>query len=273
MMHTVPVSRMCTQEQIETDDFRRWVELMRENPKQRHRKLWEWVYIVQTLDQCGMLAPGRRGLGFAVGAEPLPSLFASRGCQIVASDLDENDAKAKGWVDTNQHSADLQYLNKRGICDEALFRQRTQFRTVDMNHIPEDFTDFDFTWSSCSFEHLGSIRRGQQFFYNMMHCLKPGGIGVHTTEFNLSSNWLTRRRGGTVLFRKRDIEAMVTRLTKQNHLIAVNYGSGSMPLDKHVDTPPYSGDRHLKLRLKRYTATSIALVVRKCSEGVKRVAA
>ena len=273
MMHTVPVSRLCTQEQMETDDFRRWAKLMGENPDQRHRKLWEWVYVAQTLEQCGMLMPGRRGLGFAVGAEPLPSLFASRGCQVVASDMDENDAKAIGWVDTNQHSANLQSLNQRGICDEALFRQRVKFRTIDMNQIPEDLTDFDFTWSSCSFEHLGSIEHGQQFFYNMMRCLKPVGVGVHTTEFNLSSNWLTNRTGGTVIFRKRDIEAMVSRLTEQNHLIAVNYGTGGMPLDKYVDTPPYSGDRHLKLRLGLYTTTSIALVVRKCSEGGQRVAA
>jgi hypothetical protein len=38
-----------------------------------------------------MLQPGRTGLGFAVGAEKLPALFASRGCRITATDLPSDD--------------------------------------------------------------------------------------------------------------------------------------------------------------------------------------
>ena len=52
-----------------------------------HRKIWEFCFIAQALDERGMLARGRRGLGFAVGTEPLPAMFASRGCAIVATDL------------------------------------------------------------------------------------------------------------------------------------------------------------------------------------------
>src|SRR5262249_26806827 len=145
-------------------------------------------------------------LGFGVGREPLAALFAGCGCTIVATDLEEERARKAGWVETNQHAAQLAHLNIHGLCDAEAFRQRASFRYVDMTAIPEDLRDFDFTWSSCSFEHVGSIAKGQQFVYHMMDCMKPGGVGVHTTEFNLSSDTDTIDNDHTVLFRKSDIE-------------------------------------------------------------------
>ena len=35
----------------------------------------------------GLYRPGKRGLVFAVGTEPLPAMFASFGCAIVATDI------------------------------------------------------------------------------------------------------------------------------------------------------------------------------------------
>ncbi|HZI52320.1 MAG TPA: hypothetical protein VFD56_01350, partial [Chitinophagaceae bacterium] len=49
------------------------------------------------------------------------------------------------------------------LCDEDLFRKSVVYRAVDMNKIPGDLVDFDFNWSSCSFEHLGSIEKGMRF--------------------------------------------------------------------------------------------------------------
>ena len=51
-----------------------------------HRKLWEYVMICQALWERGMLRAGRRGCGFGVGQEPLPALFASLGCEVLAAD-------------------------------------------------------------------------------------------------------------------------------------------------------------------------------------------
>src|SRR5262249_6030052 len=53
------------------------------SPLYRHRKMWEWCAISHALEVRGMFAPGRRGCGFAVGHEPLPSLFASLGADIL----------------------------------------------------------------------------------------------------------------------------------------------------------------------------------------------
>ena len=70
-----------------------------------------------------------------------------------------------------------------------------RFRAVDMNDIPPDLRGFDFTWSSCALEHLGTLRAGADFVVEQMTCLRPGGVAVHTTEY-LAVLRRTDRRGG-----------------------------------------------------------------------------
>src|SRR5690349_11463990 len=108
-------SEACTQRRAQSSAFRYWAKRLREKPGGLHRKLWEWCYIAQALYERGMLGEGRRGLGFAVGSEPLSSLFAGFGCAIVASDLDPESADRAGWVSTNQHASSLAQLNSRGL--------------------------------------------------------------------------------------------------------------------------------------------------------------
>jgi cyclopropane fatty-acyl-phospholipid synthase-like methyltransferase len=210
-----------------------------------------------------MLADGKRGLGFGCGSEPLPAAMAKYGCGIVATDLDTREAAEKGWVDTNQHSATLEALNEFGICDAGVFRQHVSHEFANMNAIPEKFAgQFDFVWSCCAFEHLGSIRHGLDFVKNSMKCLRPGGIAVHTTEFNLSSNEDTLEDPGCVIFRRRDIEQLRTELEAEGYRVApLNFNAGSEPVDHHVDAPPYAETPHLKILLEGYVATSVGVVV------------
>ena len=49
------------------------------------------VVLTVAMAGLGLLAPGRRGIGFGVGTEPLPALFANRGVEVVASDLGLDD--------------------------------------------------------------------------------------------------------------------------------------------------------------------------------------
>ena len=142
-----------------------------------------------------MLRPGRRGLGFAVGAEKLPALFAARGCEITATDLPADDERRNPWAQSGQWVGECDALNAAGLCDPAAFRRLVSFRPVDMNHVPADLTGYDFTWSTCSFEHCGSLQLGLDFLERQMECLVPGGMAVHTTEFNLSSNDATLADG------------------------------------------------------------------------------
>ena len=115
-----------------------------------------------------MLQPGRTGLGFAVGAEKLPAFFASRGCRITATDLPSDDERNKPWAQTGQWVGNLEALNEAGLCPETTFRDHVAYRPVDMNHIPADLGGYDFTWSTCSFEHCGNLDLGLRFLERQM---------------------------------------------------------------------------------------------------------
>ena len=98
----------------------------------------------------------------------------------------------------------------REICDPDVFRERVTFEAVDMNDIPRKFRGgFDFCWSACSLEHLGSLEHGLTFIENSMDTLKEGGVAIHTTEFNLSSNDDTFETRDLSLYRRRDIQELV----------------------------------------------------------------
>lgn len=252
-------SQLCTASQFDEPQYAQWCTELREEPAYR-RKQWEFVFICEALSQMGALRPGSRGLGFGVGKEPLPAVFANRRCRILATDLDPSDAASADWTGTNQHSSQLSDLNERGICPPEEFASLVQFRAEDMNHISPDLRDFDFTWSSCAFEHLGGIRHGLDFFVNSLSCLKPGGIAVHTTEFNLSSNFSTIEAHNLVIFRKFDIESLAGKVRAVGaELLPVNYNAGDRPIDRYYDIAPYS-NTHLRMQLDRYVFTSIGLI-------------
>jgi 2-polyprenyl-3-methyl-5-hydroxy-6-metoxy-1,4-benzoquinol methylase len=256
-------SNFCKQEQLESEEFRQWCQRVREDYR-LHRKTWEFCYIAQALHERGMLAPGKRGLGFGVGREPLAAMFATYGCEVVGTDMDPERAHEAGWVGTLQHSANLEGLNERDICDPETFRRLVSFQCVDMNSIPRQLKNFDFTWSSCAFEHLGSIDLGKRFVERQMDCLNPGGIAVHTTELNLSSNEDTIDNNNfLVLFRRRDIEHLARRLTRLGHEIDLDLSLGNRVADNHVDLPPYKHPYCLRIEWDRFVTTSIGLIIQK----------
>ncbi len=258
-----PVSQLCTEAQFREPVYRAWCEALGETPM-FHRKQWEHVYALEVLQQAGMLVPGKRGLGFGCGVEPLPALLAMRGCTIVATDLPGDAAAAAGWAASNQHASALEQLNDRGLCDPELFAERVSLRSEDMNRISAELTGFDFVWSSCAFEHLGSLEKGLSFVVNAMRCLKPGGIAVHTTEFNLSSNLSTIQSPDLVVYRRHDIEGLMRTLTQAGYeVLPLNLNPGGGALDRYVDLPPYRHEPHLRLKLDRFVLTSIGLAVRR----------
>ncbi len=270
-----PVSQLCTAGQFRTAVYEFWLNA-RNGPARLHRKEWEWNYILQALHCHAMLEPGKRGLGFAVGREPLVAAMAARGCRIMASDAPLALAERGSWVRTGQHATALQALNAEGICPGEDFAARASFRSVDMNDIPADLRDFDFLWSSCAMEHLGSLEHGVRFVEESMKCLRPGGVSVHTTEFNLSSNTATIETSEAAIYRKSDIEGLYLRLVEKGYEVApLNFSVGEQTEDFHVDLPPYfetipagaAGPIHLKLlwqdRDLSAVLTSIGLIVRR----------
>jgi len=265
-------SQLCSAESLRSPQLRAWADRLRpmwasgdedSRDVMLHRKMWEWLFIAEALRERGLLAPGRTGLGFGVGQEPLVALFADAGCDLVATDQPHGAAVASGWTDSEvEWAGGLEHLNTHGLCPDELFVRRVRFRPVDMNAIPDDLRGFDFTWSSCALEHLGTLGAGADFVVAQMECLRPGGVAVHTTEYLVGSNDETVEAGGTVFYRRRDIEALVERLRRAGHTIDVDFTLGSTPEDLHVDVAPYT-DVHLRTRLGDYETTSLALVISK----------
>jgi 2-polyprenyl-3-methyl-5-hydroxy-6-metoxy-1,4-benzoquinol methylase len=243
-------------------EYLKWCDRLKCRDEAERRKVWEYCYILQGLgEQLGFGEP-RRGLGFGVGKDRLAETFASFGCSVVATDQDPIDAARAGWIDGNQYASSIEELNRLKICPPELFAERVQFRVVDMNRIPEDLTNFDFVWSACALEHLGSIEQGLAFIENAMKCVRPGGVAVHTTEFNLTSDEETLDSGPTVLFRARDLANLAGRLARQGcRMLPLNLHPGRGAIDHHVDVPPYPPTPHCRLLIDRYAATSLGILV------------
>jgi len=271
--HTLPifpnlVSQLCTSNQCESSTYKDFlIEIKHQDDSKYNRKLWEWAYICQALKEANKVFEGSKGLGFAVGTEPITAYLAKRGCIIVATDLGTDEAIAKGWSYGNQHAEKIADLNFKNLCPQDVFEKNVYFHFVDMNQIPEDLKDFDFTWSSCSLEHLGSLQKGMDFIYNSLNCLKPGGIAVHTTEFNISSNKDTIIEGPTVLYRKQDIVTIAERLRGEGHYVSpITFNAGSTQPDKYIDLPPYykhPEGLHLRLMYDKYAITSFGMIIKK----------
>jgi SAM-dependent methyltransferase len=263
--------RLCRQEDIEAHWLRHWCGELGFVPMY-HRKVWEDCYALQALHERGMLAPGMRGLGFAVGSEWLPSYMAKCGVDVLATDLDPNDLRAQAWIAVDQHGSRLDTIYKPTLVDIDTFNDRVLLRAADMNSIPADLHgQFDFLWSICSFEHCGSIEQGLTFVTEAMKCLRPGGVAVHTTEFNINPEGATLEQGQTVLFQRRHIEQLGERLMAAGHrMLPMDYGTGNGLLDQFVDLPPYPNAEwplpipeapHLRLSIQGLVATSIGMVI------------
>jgi len=230
-----------------------------------HRKQWEWVYILHKLTEAGVLKPGMRGLGFGVGTEPLPAVYASMGVEVTATDAPDELDTADTWHSNRQHSGSIEQLLYPHLVPDDLVRKLVTHRPCDMNAIPDDLQGYDFNWSSCCFEHLGSIALGLDFIVNAVEkTLKVGGVAVHTTELNMSSDDKTVSEGHTVLFRERDLRELIDRLRARGHHVEdLRIGPAAHALDFHVDVAPYSHDLHLKLLLAGFVTTSVGIVVRR----------
>lgn len=268
---------LSTQAAIESDWARHWCNELK-IPVVYHRKIWELAFVMQSIHDRGHIRPGARGLGFGCGQEALPSYFASRDMTIVATDQPPQSAAEAGWVHTGQHATAIEQCFMPHLVDRSRFDRNVAMRFVDMNDIPDDLTGFDFCWSICALEHLGSIDRGLAFIENSMKTLRPGGLSVHTTEFNIRDDGGTVDNWPTVAFQRRHMERITARLRAQGHKVApFDYSLGDGPLDRFVDLPPFVQDlpdninkwlgdpAHIKLAMDGLVVTCIGIAVEKAA--------
>ena len=258
-----PVCQLCTSEQMTGPDYPELCTALGIDHTALHRKYWEFAYILAVLRAKGMLVPGNRGIGFGTGREPLPSAFAAEGVTVMATDAPADLNFSAAWAQSEQWTEGLEDLWKPQLVSKETFFANVQYRPADMNHIPADLNGYDFTWSACCLEHLGSIRHGLDFIRNSLNTLRSGGVAVHTTEFNLNSDRHTLEMPALCLFRKRDIELVIHELIADGHHVEpLNLWPGATPVDEHIDLPPFSSP-HLKLELEGFTTTSVGIVVTK----------
>lgn len=231
-------------------------------PMVKHRKQWEWVYIYDALKRKGKLGPECSGLGFGCGSERLIWMLLPSGVALHCTDLPEDTARFLGWFEGSR--IDALRAERPDSCSEDLLSQM-KYSDVDMNAIPEALLqgEYDFVWSSCSLEHLGGLDAGIKFIENSLKALKPGGIAVHTTEFNLGSDWETMSNKDTCFYRRTDLLLLKYELEKDGRykVWPFNFELDDVAEDKHYDLPPYKQDDHLRLVFDGYKVTSIGIVI------------
>ena len=263
-----------TQADLESDWAAYWLSELKV-PVVFHRKLWEFAYLLQALHDADLLRPGVRGLGFGCGSEPIASFLASRGVESLITDIEPELQAALGWRDTNQHASSREAAFHGHLVEREAFEALVSHRFVDMNAIPSDLSGFDFCWSICALEHLGSIEQGMAFVRNAIQTLRPGGVAVHTTEFNFLDDDRTIDNWATVLFQRAHFEGLAAELRALGHDVApLDFDTGSKPLDRFIDVPPYEHDwtpamrthfggesRHLKLTIDGFPSTCFGLLV------------
>jgi hypothetical protein len=265
--------KTSTQADIESDWVAYWCRELKV-PVTYHRKLWELAYIMHVIHENGYLRRGSRALGFGCGIEPIPSYFASRGIDVTMTDLEPEQAAAAGWSATKQHTQSLDLAYHDHLVDRDAFDRHVSLRYVNMNDIPHDLRDYDFCWSVCALEHLGSIQHGLKFIRSSLATLKVGGLSVHTTEFNLDATGPTVDNWPTVLFQKKHFEELAAALESEGHRVApLDFSLGDKPFDRFVDLPPFHHDlpqelsdwigppQHLKVAVDGFPATCFGFIV------------
>jgi hypothetical protein len=267
-------SKLSTQNDLEAPWCRHWIHELKTS-FQYHRKLWEFGFILQVLFEHNMF--GKTGIGVACGNEPLASYLISQGCSITAGDkpLTGDDHQQQDWRSSNQYTESSDDLYHAHIIERSTFDRNFTLAYVDMNALPSELDEkFDFCWSCCAIEHLGSIRLGIEFIKNSLKLLRNSGISVHTTEFNLLSDDRTIDNWGSVLFTKKDLLRLSDEIQQMGGtLYPFDFNKGDGFFDRYYDMPPYPHQNaplpalhlcpHIKLLCDDFPATCAGIIIQK----------
>ena len=216
-------SQLCSAESLRSPELRAWAggqlrPMWASGPERRARRhappqdVGVAVRSPRRLRERGLLAagPGRprarrrpgaaRSRSFAGPRAATSSPPTSRAAPLVASGWTDSG----GRVGRRPRAARL----RTGCAPTTLFARRVRFRPVDMNAIPADLRGFDFTWSSCALERLGTLAAGADFVVAQIGVPRSPAAWPCTPPSTWSaSNDETVEAGGTVFYRRRDIEA------------------------------------------------------------------
>ncbi|NJR66195.1 MAG: methyltransferase domain-containing protein [Leptolyngbyaceae cyanobacterium CRU_2_3] len=141
----------------------------------RNRKIWEYIQVYNGLNHLGLLNGKTHALGLGVGTEPLIYAFTNVCQKVVATDL----YNSQNWSTAS--------LPTDAVYQANCFpyeRDRLIVQHMDMTHVEYPDESFDFIWSCCSIEHVGTFEELHRVYQEIHRVLKPGGIAALTTEYN-----------------------------------------------------------------------------------------
>ena len=138
-----------------------------------------------------------------------------------------------------------------------------------MTDLPEDLGRHDVVWPSCCFEHLGTPDAGIEFVRASMSNVDPGGVAIHTTEFDLTRRKPLLESGNVAVgdyvcfYRRQELRRLVDELRRDGFEIEMDWRvSRRHPMERKIDRPPYTHDPHLRIAVADRVITSVGLVVR-----------
>jgi ubiquinone/menaquinone biosynthesis C-methylase UbiE len=146
----------------------------------RHRKLWEFTQLINSLKKYDLLKPNVRLLSVAAGTERILYYLSNFAERVIATDIygDSSFANCEAQADALiQASKFAPY----GYRQEAL-------RFGYMNALDLAFPDhlFDAAFSLSSIEHFGGIKAAKKALSEMARVVRPGGLVMIATDCSIN---------------------------------------------------------------------------------------
>ncbi|HWI86490.1 MAG TPA: hypothetical protein VNT42_09240 [Sphingomonas sp.] len=207
-----PVTQIATAAQLREPAAGGWIARLRPqgNSGVEH---WRKVYTLQALRRYGMLEHGAVGLGFEPTPSGVPAALAAMQTHVVAA-FPSRPGRPLNPVTLKRD------LNGRAPCDPAILNENVQVRIASWRQIPEDLLNFDFVWSARANEQLFSVAATATFVQDVMACLRPGGLAIHTMSYDLSPGGRSTPSSERILLQQGDVERIALLLVSRGHEVA-----------------------------------------------------
>lgn len=141
-----------------------------------HRKQWEFAMILHALRNNGRLDPGCVGLSMGGGRELVLYAIARQVRHLMVTDL--YDAQSSWDCARTGDPDQFIHANKPILVDDERFHARR----MDMRELAFPDRSFDFAYSTCAVEHIGTREDVIHHFNEVARVLKDDGMYVVTTE-------------------------------------------------------------------------------------------
>ncbi|MBK6912349.1 MAG: class I SAM-dependent methyltransferase [Ignavibacteriales bacterium] len=265
----LPLSKICDSADWFEPEFNRIIREELEEVPKFHRKQWEFAMIYYILEKQGLISEDKIGLSVGGGYERVLYSIARRINHLTVTDLYE--------LETTWDTA-------RTDSPEALIKQRMPFNmdinklsviNMDMRDLKFEDNSFDFCYSSCSVEHIGSFEDFLKHLDEVWRVLKEEGIYVFTTELHLGDE--TIRDPNNYIFSPSYLAKFIneSRLSvgsqpniflsehNSNYPFPSNIKNICSDDDKNIISKIMADFNHTILLHGKYPFTSISLVLRK----------